>query len=206
MSSVAKSLKETKAIDLTPEERTALAEWRNLCFTLERAQGEHLMHHCKDKYVFAKTYMGFGGNLDQLVADIRQAAAQGNFKFFRERGIAISAMTPSLAEAMLKDLRSAIASKKASLAAHFQHRFGEDIETFLGTPHHGSRLMMAEKMDDADATIQLALWASQSPQGGEIERLRAEIERLKLQMAELSDKFDRLIAEPGRRAAGRSHP
>ena len=179
--------------DLSSAQETARQEWRNLCFTLERAQGDNLVRNCKDKYEFAKTYQCFGRNLDQTIDDVQKAASQGNYSFFSERGIASTTMTPSLAIAMLKDFRGAITSKKIMLAAHFRSRYGENIDEFVGTPHHGSRLLMAEGVDDADATVQLAQWAAGIGTSDQISTLRAEVEQIKAQLADLTAKVEQLL-------------
>jgi hypothetical protein len=174
------------ATQLTPEQEAALEEWRLLCQTLERAQGDHLVQNCREKYQYAKTYMVYGREIDHTAIEVKQAALQGDFSFFTDRGIAISCMSPLLAEHMMKAWRVSVASKRAFVADMFMKRFGEDIEEFIGTPHNASRLIMAVSFDQRDAIQGLAAWTQTKLAASEIAQLRADVSQLRQQIEQLT--------------------
>jgi hypothetical protein len=142
------------------------------------------VQNCKDKFQHAKTYMIYGRELEQTVAEVIQAATQGNYSFFSERGVATVALTPRLAEGMMIDWRGAIASKKAVVADVFLRRYGEDIEQFVATPHNASRLIMANSYDAQDAILGLADWTQSKLTAADFANLRAELAQLRTQVDE----------------------
>jgi hypothetical protein len=85
----------------TTDQEAVLQEWKHLCQTLERAQGDHLVAICRDKYQYAKTYLVYGREVDQVSVEVRQAAKQGSYQFFADRGIAVRHLSPLLADVML---------------------------------------------------------------------------------------------------------
>lgn len=166
--------------------QAVLQEWKHLCYTLEQAQGDHLVATCRDKYQFAKTYLVYGRELDQVCVEVRQSAKQGNYQFFVDRGMSARYLTPALADEMLRAWRTAIASKRARLAEMFQRRFGEDIDEFIGTPHNASRLVMAVAFDRRDAIHSLADWTQDKLLAAEIVQLRADLDILRQEVERLS--------------------
>jgi len=172
------------------EQEAALREWKHLCYTLERAQGDHFVAICRDKYQFAKTYLVYGREMDQVGVEVRQAGKQGNFAFFTERGMPGRLMMPALADEMLKAWRIAVASKRARIAEMFQRRFGEDIEEFLGTPHNASRLVMAVGIDQRDAVLALADRTQEKLLAIELVQLRCDLAILK----EVAQRLANLVA------------
>lgn len=174
------------AMQLTAEQEAALEEWRLLCQTLERAQGDHLVQNCREKYQYAKTYMVYGRELDHTAIEVKQAALRGDFSFFTDRGISVHCMTPLLADHMMKAWRVSVASKRAFVADMFMKRFGEDIEEFIGTPHNASRLIMAVSFDQRDAIQGLAAWTQNKLAAAEISQLRADVSQLRQQIEQLS--------------------
>jgi hypothetical protein len=184
---------------LTADQEVSREEWRNLCFTLERAQGENLVQNCRDKFQFAKTYMVYGRELEQTVAEVKQAADQGNYRFFAERGIRADHLTPELADQMMIDWRGAIASKKAVVADVFQRRFGEDIEQFVGTPHNASRLIMANRYDAKDAILGLVEWGHARPSNADLNLIGSELAQLRAQIDELRKTVQNGLAQVNQR-------
>jgi hypothetical protein len=174
------------ANQLTPDQEAALEEWRLLCQTLERAQGDHLVQNCREKYQYAKTYMVYGRELDHTAIEVKQASLRGDYTFFTDRGIGVNYMTPALGEQMMKAWRVSIASKRAFVADMFMKRFGEDIEEFIGTPHNSSRLIMAVSFDQRDAILGLAEWTQNKLAAAEIAHLRADVTQLRQQIEHLS--------------------
>ncbi len=144
---------------LTPAQHSFRAEWRNLCFTVERYQADDLLSNCRDKYQFAKTYMNYGRGMDRKVADLEDCAKRGIYTFFTERGIPTDVMSPTLVQRLLGDWKGAIASKRTRVAEAFEIRFGEEIGVFIATAHNADRLTEAESLDEADALILLSKWA-----------------------------------------------
>ncbi|MEX2093874.1 MAG: hypothetical protein WD971_14405 [Pirellulales bacterium] len=184
------------ASHLTPEQDAALEEWRLLCQTLERAQGDHLVQNCREKYQYAKTYMVYGREMDHTAIEVKQASMRGDFSFFTDRGISAHCMTALLADHMMKSWRVSIASKRAFVADMFMKRFGEDIEEFIGTPHNASRLIMAVSFDQRDAILGLAEWTQNKLAAAEIAHLRADVTQLRQQIEHLSQLItDRLNKE-----------
>lgn len=175
-----------QATHLTPDQEAALEEWRLLCQTLERAQGDHLVQNCREKYQYAKTYMVYGRELDHTAIEVKQAATRGDYAFFTDRGINVNSMSPLLADHMMKAWRVSVASKRAFVADMFMKRFGEDIEEFIGTPHNASRLIMAVSFDQRDAILGLAEWTQNKLAAAEIAHLRAEVTQLRQQIEHLS--------------------
>jgi len=171
---------------LAPEQEAALQEWKHLCYTLERAQGDHLVLNCREKYQYGKTYMVYGREIEQIASEVKHAAAQGNYTFFSERGISTRDMNPALADQMIKVWRGAVASKRATVADMFTKRFGEDIEEFIGTPHNASRLIMAVSFDQRDAILGLAEWTQNKLTVAEIAQLRADVSHLRQQIEHLT--------------------
>jgi hypothetical protein len=186
-------------VDWTPDQQRSLEEWRNLCFTLERAQAENLIENCPEKFQFAKTYVVYGRDLEKTAADIAQSASQGNFSFFVWRGIRADVMTPAVAEQMVRDWRGAITSKKVRLAETFQGRFNEDIETFIATPHNASRLIMANSFDETDAILAMVTWNETRHQAMELAQVRADLLLIKRQLSELSETLNQRLYELARR-------
>ena len=174
------------APELSPDQQNCRAEWRHLCLTLERAQGDNLIQNCHDKFQYAKTYVVYGREIEQTVAEVHQAATQGNYQFFTERGISLDHLSPKLATLMIKDWKQAVASKKAVLSEKFQGRFNEDIDLFVGTPHNASRLIMSISFDTTDAILQLAEVAQSQLPASEIIQLREDISQIKAQLEQLS--------------------
>ncbi len=174
------------ALDLTPDQQNCREEWQHLCLALERAQGDNLVQNCHDKFQYAKTYVIYGRELEQTIAEVKQSAVQGNYQFFTERGISIDHMSPELAVLMMKDWKAAVASKRAFVAEKFQGRFNEDIDQFVGTPHNASRLIMSISFDSSDAILQLAEVTQTRLSAIEIAQLRADISQIKAQLEQLS--------------------
>jgi hypothetical protein len=185
------------ASHLTPDQEAALEEWRLLCQTLERAQGDHLVQNCREKYQYAKTYMVYGRELDHTAIEVKQASVQGDFSFFTDRGIGVNYMTPALAEQMMKAWRVSVASKRAFVADMFMKRFGEDIEEFIGTPHNSSRLIMAVSFDQRDAILGLAEWTQNKLAASEIAQLRADVTQLRQQIEHLSQLITERLVKVG---------
>jgi hypothetical protein len=181
------------AVVLTPEQETALEEWKHLCYTLERAQGDHLVANCREKFQYAKTYLVYGREIDQIAVEIKQAASQGQFTFFSDRGIAVRHLSPTMAEQMIRVWRGAVASKRATVADMFIKRFGEDIEEFIGTPHNASRLIMALSFDQRDAILALAEWTQNKLTVSEVAQIRSEIIHLRHQVDELGKLVRQLV-------------
>jgi hypothetical protein len=181
------------ALVLTSDQESVLQEWRHLCLTLERVQGEHLVANCRDKYQFAKTYLVYGRELDQVCVEVKQAARQGSFGFFTSRGTSARHMTAELADEMLKAWRVAVASKRAMVADMFMRRFGEDIDEFLGTPHNASRLVVAVGYDKRDAILELADWTQDKLVGAEIAQLRGDVAMLRREVDELAANVARWL-------------
>jgi hypothetical protein len=186
-------------IEWTQDQERALEEWRNLCFTLERAQAENLIENCPEKFQFAKTYVVYGRDLEKTAAEIGQSASQGNFSFFVWRGIRADIMSPAMAEQMVRDWRGAIASKKIRLAETFQGRFNEDIEHFIATPHNASRLIMANAFDETDAILSMVTWNEARHQAMELAQVRADLLLIKRQLTELGETVSQRLYELGRR-------
>lgn len=174
------------ASNFTREQEAVLQEWRHLCLTLERVQGEHLVANCRDKYQYAKTYLVYGRELDQVCVEVKQAASQGNFDFFVARGTAARHVAFEMVDDMLKSWRVAIASKRAHVADMFMRRFGEDIDEFLGTPHNASRLVVAVGYDNRDAMLELADWTQDRLVGAGIAQLRGEVSALRREVERLT--------------------
>jgi hypothetical protein len=190
----------------THDQQRSLEEWRNLCFTLERAQAENLIENCPEKFQFAKTYVVYGRDLDKTAAEIAQSASQGNFSFFVWRGIRADIMTPAMAEQMVRDWRGAITSKKVRLAEIFQGRFNEDIEHFIATPHHASRLIMAKSFDETDAILAMETWNEARHQAMELAQVRSDLMLIKRQLSELSETVSQRLYELARRLDAQGPP
>lgn len=190
------SMSNSTPTKLTTEQQAVLQEWKHLCFTLERAQGDHLVAVCRDKFQYAKTYLVYGREVDQVSLEVRQSAKQGNYGFFTERGIAARHMTPGIADEMLRVWRTAIVSKRACVAEMFQRRFGEDIEEFIGTPHNASRLVMAVGFDRRDAVLSLADWTQDKLCVAELVQLRADVAILKETVKQLARIVAGWLATP----------
>jgi hypothetical protein len=187
---------------LTPEQTAGREEFRHLCFTLERAQGENLIQNCRDKFQFAKSYLVYGRDLEQIVAELKQSAAHGEYAFFTERGVAREIMTPALAEVMLKDWKGAIASKKATVAEMFRKRYGEEIDEFISTPHNSSRLIMASSFDEADAIAGLAELTNNRITAAEFGQVRADIAQIKTLLDRLGAALVELVQRVEKLASG----
>jgi hypothetical protein len=187
------------ATEFTLDQQRSLEEWRNLCFTLERAQAENLIENCHEKFQFAKTYLVYGRDLEKTAADIAQSASQGNFSFFVWRGIRADVLNPAVAEKMIGDWRSAITSKKVRLAETFQGRFNEDIEHFIATPHNASRLIMANSFDETDAILAMVTWNDSRQQAMELSQVRADLLLIKRQLSELGENVNQRLYELARR-------
>jgi hypothetical protein len=71
----------------------------------------------------------------------------------------------------------------------FLRRFGEDIEEFIGTPHHASRLVMAVGFDRRDAILALADWTQEKLVGAEVAQLRADVPTLRQNIETLSQQL-----------------
>jgi len=144
--------------ELTPAQQSYRAEWRNLCFTVERYQADELINECRDKYQFAKTYQNYGRDIDRTLHELLDQANRGDFSFFTERGVPLAVLTPRLVQRLLKDWKGAIASKKIRVAEAFEVRFGEDIDVFIATEHNAEPLQAAASLDPGDALSQLSKW------------------------------------------------
>jgi hypothetical protein len=195
--------KSDRGAEITADQQRSLEEWRNLCFTLEKAQAENLIDNCHEKFQFAKTYVVYGRDLEKTAADIAQSASQGNFSFFVWRGIRADILTPAIAEQMIRDWRSAITSKKVRLAEMFQGRFNEDIEHFIATPHNASRLIMANSFDDTDAILAMVTLNDSRQQAMEIAQVRADLLSIKRQLSELGEGVNQRLYELARRLEDR---
>ena len=145
---------------MTSQQEASRDEWRTLCQALERAQGEELSQNCRDKYQFAKSYLVFGRDVEATIADVRQRAMHGKYGFFCDRGINAEAMTPRLAERMLRDWKHAIETKREQTALVFHGKFGQSIGEYVNiAPHEvdkAAKMNAAVSLIDSDAVIELA--------------------------------------------------
>jgi hypothetical protein len=108
-------------------EKSALEEWRRLCFVLEGLQATGLLNARPDKYTLARTYVAYQRGFEESVAGLEQAIDRGEFGFFTDRGVPSDIMSPGVARDLLRVWRGAIASKLERVAVAFSGRFGEDI-------------------------------------------------------------------------------
>ena len=171
--------------DLKEQQRQSREEWRHLCETLERAQGDELGRRCKDKFQFVKTYGTYARDFDSLAADLKGAAAQGQYSFFSERGVPRSVLTPAFVELLLNDWKATILAKKRHLAHIFHFRFREDIETCIVTFEDSANLGSAESVHQSDALLQLSGMSQPTVTSQDLDELRAEISDLRGRLEEL---------------------
>jgi len=176
---------------LTPQQVAYLQEWRDLCYTLEKAQGDELCHHCHDKFQFAKTFSVFGREFERAADDVRHRVGQGNFSFFSERGIPGDVMTPTLAERMLDDWRHAIDAKRGHLEIVFRSKFGQTIDECLRGEENAVPLNLAESLERADAVTLLSDFAHDKSTPCDLGPLENRVEQIKSQLAYLNEAVAR---------------
>jgi len=203
--------------DLTPEQVACCDEWRVLCQTLERAQGEELTRNCREKYQFAKTYMVFGCDLESTVEDVRRRASHGNFKFFTERGAPGNLLDVATADRMLRDWRRAVESKQHHAEMIFQSKFGVAITDYTGdgfeAAGRATKMAAAKSLFDNDALLLMvpptALPVNDSQEylsGDQISQLvkqeLSDIEQIKLEIARMRSDVDRILTKLDLDASG----
>ena len=189
------------SVSLTPEQEAVCREWREICQTLERAQGEDLNQNCRDAFQFAKSYQAFGRDLPATITDVRQRVANGNYSFFADRGIFASCLSPSVAERMLRDWQQAVEIKKQHAAFVFHNKFGKSIDEFIGDGYQAvantTKMAGAKSLVETDAVIMLGTLPKHPPPGPQVthenvvEIVRAELEEL----SHLKSAIERLRAD-----------
>ena len=170
-----------------PEQKQARREWRQLCHALESAQGDELVQSCRDAWQFARTYQQYGRSYVRIADDARRAASQGNYAFFRQRGVPEEVLSPEFVDKLLRDWKSTIRSKKSRVAEIFSFRFHEPIDSFLSNHEESKRLLGAVALHDSDAVDQFSLVAEQTETRQEIATLRDEVNRLRQELGELRE-------------------
>jgi hypothetical protein len=170
---------------LRERQKQSRSEWRQLCETLESAQGDELIRNSLDKYQLIRTYRIYGNGFDRLASSLRRAATQGHYDFFRERGMPQNVLTTSFVEVLLEDWKRAIAAKKRRVAEIFRFKYGEDIAHWMVTPDDSARLGTAQPLHDADALLCLTGRSRPGVDFQELQHLRSEVEQLHEQVTAL---------------------
>ncbi|MBN1854332.1 MAG: hypothetical protein JW829_16500 [Pirellulales bacterium] len=170
---------------LTAEQELSRLEWRHLCETLERAQGEELARQCHDKFAYVKTYQIYGEGMDLRIAEIKKAAAQGNYQFFLDRGVPAKVLTPAFAEVLLNDWKVSVRAKKDQVAEVFNLRFHEDIRHCIETYEEEQKLNSAVPLHQRDGFLQLTGMAQPGVSSHDIDQLRLEIAEIREQLIHL---------------------
>lgn len=141
-------------------EQQVRAEWRRLCFVLEGIQATHIIEQASDKFAFARAYVAYRDEESRAFAALAQAIAEGDYRFFVDRGVPPSILSDAFAHQLLRDWNGAIASKQARLAEAFEGRFGEDIDVFSATPRNGVSSSEPTSGDNRNALSLLDRWAA----------------------------------------------
>lgn len=170
---------------ISARQQQCRAEWRQLCETLEAAQGDELCRTCRDKYQFIKTYRVYGRDFERFAVTLKKSAAVGQYQFFCDRGVPRDILTPIFVELLLDDWKSVIDAKKRHVAEVYRFKFNENIDTCIVTGEDSARLSGAESMHTNDALHHLTGMAQPAISFRDVESLRAEIQ-------DLRDKFDQL--------------
>jgi hypothetical protein len=180
-------------------QRACRAEWRQLCETLEAAQGDELCRTCRDKFAFVKTYRVYGRDFDRFAANLGKSAAVGQYQFFCDRGVPRDVLTPAFIKLLLDDWKSAIDAKKRHVAEVFRFKFNENIETSIVTGEESARLSDADCVHASDALHHLTGKAQPAISFRDVELLRTEVRDLSNRVDQLSQSFHAEIEELKRR-------
>lgn len=177
--------KDSSTGGISVRQQQCRSEWRQLCETLEAAQGDELCRTCRDKYQFIKTYRVYGRDLERFVIALKKSATVGQYQFFCDRGVPRDVLTPTFVEWLLEDWKSVIDAKRRHVAEVYRFKFNENIDTCIVTGEDSARLSGAESMHTNDALHHLTGMAQPAISFRDVESLRAEIQ-------DLRDKFDQL--------------
>jgi hypothetical protein len=186
---------DSSADDRKVRQRQCRAEWRQLCETLESAQGDELCRTCRNKYQFVKTYRAYGRDFDRLTANLKKAAATGQGQFFWDRGVPRDLLTPSFVEVLLEDWKSTIQAKKRHVAEVFRFKYHENIDTCIVTGEDSAKLGGVESMHANDALHRLSGMAQPTISFRDVEHLRSDVQQLRTRLDQLSESVQREIAE-----------
>ena len=170
------------------------AEWRQLCETLESAQGDELCRVSRDKYQFVKTYRMYGRDFDRLAADLKRSARHGQFQFFCERGLPQDVLTYKFVELLLEDWKAAVLAKKRHVAEVFRFRFNENIDTCIVTGEESAQLGEADSLHPGDALHHLSGRSQPTISFRDMDRLQEQVEQLRARLDQLSVSLSAEIA------------
>lgn len=190
---------DSSAEDIRTRQGACRAEWRQLCETLETAQGDELCRTCRDKYQFIKTYRVYGRDLERFVANLKKSAAVGQYQFFCDRGVPREVLTPTFVEVLLDDWKSAIDAKRRHVAEVFRFKFNENIESYIVTGEDSARLSGVESVHASDALHHLTGKAQPPISFRDVESLRSEVQDLKTKLDQLGESLHAEVAELKRR-------
>ena len=147
-------------IGVNAREQQVRAEWRRLCFVLEGIQATHIIEQASDKFAFARAYVAYRDEELRAFAVLARRIAEGDYRFFVDRGVPPSILADAFARQLLRDWKGAIASKQARLAEAFEGRYGEDIDVFSATPRNGVTTSEPNSSDSCNALSLLDRWAA----------------------------------------------